>query len=192
MWRQGTIIALILVCAAPALAGAPAPGQLSVNLGGGMNMPTNEDMDSGYVVVAGAGFHLSKSLVLGAELSYMGYGAEEASIEMRNETVTTRLQQHFFGTLASARYYLPGVKRQFYFKGLAGRFTYGVSRTVDGTEDLTYDYADIQVGGGGGLILRGREEGNLYLEALANNLRGEGSSEMIFTFTMGMDFNFRP
>lgn len=179
--------ALVLVFATAAYAGEPAMGQLNVNVGGGINLPSDDESENGYVLGGGMGYHLTSQFVLGGELSYFGYRKLEESSPLGDVS----LSQHFIEYGGLAKFFLGTGKASPYVKGFAGRFKYGLKGDFYGD---TFDdsYSDMQYGGGVGMVVRGAEESNLYFEALYHNLNVEDDTAEIYTVTMGMDINFMP
>jgi opacity protein-like surface antigen len=187
MQRHVIGLALILVFATAAYAGEPEMGQLNFNVGGGINMPNDEEAENGYVLGGGVGYHLTPNLVLGGELSYFGYRKGEVSTPQGDITMS----QHFIEYGGAAKFFLGTGKASPYFKGFAGRFNYGFDISGGGVA-IGDNYTDMQYGGGLGMVVRGAEESNLYFEALYHNLNVEEDTAEIFTVTMGMDINFSP
>lgn len=178
-------LALILIFAATVYAGPPEKGQLNFTVGGGFNVPTEEEASNGFALNSSLGYHLSPTFVLGGEVFFLGYGTENGTDEFIGNF---SLSQHFFEYMGSAKYYLSRTKYAPYFKGFVGGFSYGLDGFLGGFS-LDETYSDFQFGGGIGLIVRGDKESNLYLEALVHSLQGDEESAQIFTFTMGMDVN---
>jgi len=187
MRRPLFILALALVFATTAYAGEPAMGQLNFNVGGGINMPSDEEAENGYVLGGGVGYHLTPQFVLGGEMSYFGYRKLEESTPLGDISMS----QHFIEYGGAAKFFLGTGKASPYVKGFAGRFNYGFDSTIDGT-DFDHSFSDMQYGGGIGMVVRGAEESNLYFEALYHSLNVEEETAEIFTVTMGMDLNFSP
>lgn len=187
MRRPLFVLALVLVFATTADAGEPAMGQLNVNVGGGINLPSDEEAVNGYVLGGGVGYHLTPQFVLGGEMSYFGYRKLEESTPLGDVTMS----QHFIEYGGAAKFFLATGKASPYLKGFAGRFNYGFEGDLYGSA-FDESYSDLQYGAGLGLVVRGAEESNLYFEALYHNLNGEEEAAEIFTVTMGMDINFRP
>jgi hypothetical protein len=185
------LIILTLALAAAVQASEPAPGQLNVTAGGGINMPSGEDAKNGYVIGGGLGIHATSSLVLGAEVSYLGYSTEQGTADNLGNPIDYSISQNFFTYMGTARYFFSTGKKSPYVKGLAGRFTYSLD-SVFGGLPLEASYSDLQYGGGLGMTFRGGSESNLYIEALYHRFQIEDDAGEVFTITMGMDLSFRP
>ena len=185
------IVTLTLALAVTVQAGEPGPGQLSVTAGGGINMPSGEEAKNGYVIGGGLGVHATSHLVLGAEVSYLGYSQEEGTADNLGNPIDYSFSQNFFTYMGTARYFFSTGKKSPYVKGLAGRFNYSMDTVFQGTP-IDYSYSDVQYGGGLGMTFRGGSESNLYIEALYLRFQADESAAEIITITMGMDLNFRP
>jgi hypothetical protein len=186
MKRLTLSLALVLILTTAASAETPIPSTLNFNVGGGINIPSYDEAKNGYILGGGVGYRLMPNLVLGGEVSYLGYGAEEGTSTMGDVS----MKQHFIEYGGTARYYFSSGKASPYVKGFAGRFKYATDLSGGGLS-IDYSYSDMQYGGGVGLLLRGSAESNLYIEGLYHSLQGEEDSAEIITVTMGMDIDFK-
>lgn len=185
MKRLITSLALLLLLATTAGAETLIPSTLNFNLGGGINMPSYDEAKNGYILGGGLGYHVLPNLVLGGEVSYLGYGAEEGTSTSGGYS----MKQHFIEYGGNARVYLSSGKASPYVKGFVGRFKYATDIT-EGDLSIDHTYSDMLYGGGIGLLLRGSAESNLYIEGLYHSLQVEDESAEIISVTMGMDIDF--
>ena len=177
---------LILALAATVQAAEPVAGDMSLTAGAGINMPSEDGAKNGYIVGGGLGFNVTNSLVLGAEVAYLGYGNETGTADNLGSPIDYSIGQSFFNYAGAARYYFSGGKSSPYLKGFLGRYNYSLDSNFGGLE-LNGSASDLQYGGGVGLTIRGDRESSFYIEALYNQLQGDEDSATIYTFTLGMD-----
>jgi opacity protein-like surface antigen len=179
-------LALVLILTTAAHAETPVPGMMNFTLGGGINMPSGEETQNGYIVGGGVGYRLTPRLVIGGEVSYLGYGSTDGT----SNSIDYSMDQHVFAYGGTARFFLTEGRTTPYVKGFAGRFNLSFDMTI-GNESFGDSYTDMQYGGGIGLMLRGNSESNLYIEGLFHSLQVEDESAEVITVTMGMDIDFK-
>lgn len=185
----GSTLALML--AASAQAAEPLAGQLNVTVGGGLNMPAADEAADGYVVGAGVGFHVMPQLVLGAEVSYLGYGRDRVDSGGLGVSGVRGPGQHLVDYVATGKYHLGRGEFTPYVKGLLGRYDYTADVPL-GNQTVEFTHDDVVYGGGIGMLVRGRSESSLYMEALARQFKIEDDTTRLYTFTVGFDFSFLP
>ncbi|MCP4572289.1 MAG: porin family protein [bacterium] len=172
----------VLAVAGTATASEPEPGNFNLTFGGGFNVPSSDEADNGYIVGAGLGYQLTPRLILGAEISYLGYDAEQdVNGNAPNESVVDYL--------ATGKYFVRDGKHAPYLKGFAGQYDYDFDSAVGAA---SYSHSDLVYGGGFGLLVRGDTESNLYVEVLARQLQLESHRTRLYTLTVGVDIGFLP
>ena len=181
---------LAALLAAPAGAGEAGPGQFNVTVGGGLNVPSRDAADNGYVIGGSVGYHLSPRLVLGGEVSYFGYQHQTGTLAVPGGTADYDASQHYLGYVGTARYVVREGRWAPYVKGLAGGYRYGFDSS--GAVEASYTRDDLQYGGGLGLLVLGQEQSNLYVELLARQISLETGRTRLYSFTVGMDISFLP
>lgn len=181
-------VALILLCAVPLVAGAADPGSLNATIGGGLNVPAADEAGNGYTLAGGLGYHVLPALVVGAEAAYLGYTNDHAATGGGADYSKSR---SFFEYVASAKYVVGTGRFAPYAKGFCGGYSFTMDRVVD-ERPADFTESGLAFGGGLGLLVRGAEGTNLYVEALAHQFDVEAGKARLVTFTVGMDLSFLP
>ncbi len=190
MRRVFAAAVVLLALAATAWAGEAQPGQFNVTFGGGINVPSKAEASNGYMVGGGVGYNLTARLVLGGELSYLGYQRDEFTLGSGAAAVDYTASRHFLAYTGTARYLLREGRTAPYLKGFVGGYRYAFATT--GGLDAGYTHDDLAYGGGVGVLVKGEEKSNLFMELAARQITLEVGRTRIYSFTVGMDVSFLP